>query len=281
LVTCNLQVTRRRLSGVETDVRLANKTALITGGTSGIGLATARLFIAEGARVAITGRDAQKLDAVARELGPRGLVVQADATDRAATERAIQTVVETLGKLDVLFAIAGIAGTTPVSADSLAQFEQILKTNLTGPFMTIMAAAPYLNDGASIILTGSVHAEAGFPGYAGYAASKAGIRAMTRVLAGELSERGIRVNVVSPGPIQTPIWDSLLPTPEAYEQFVQRIGLGVPLARMGEPDEVAKTVLFLASSDSSYVQGADIAVDGGMNGTPAGAPIYRPRVAVS
>jgi NAD(P)-dependent dehydrogenase (short-subunit alcohol dehydrogenase family) len=256
-------------------VKLANKTALITGGNSGIGLATARLFLEEGARVAITGRDQQKLESVARELGPNVLAVQADATDRAATERAVRAVVERFGKIDVLFANAGIGGRTPVGEDSLAQFEQILKINLTGPFMTILAAEPYLNDGASVILTGSIHATAGYPGYAAYAASKGGLRTMTRVLASELSERGIRVNIVSPGPIRTPIWDSAAPTPEAFEQFAQRVSLSVPLQRLGEADEVAKAVLFLASSDSAYIQGADIAVDGGLNSSPAGAPIYR------
>jgi NAD(P)-dependent dehydrogenase (short-subunit alcohol dehydrogenase family) len=256
-------------------VKLANKTALITGGNSGIGLATARLFLAEGARVAITGRDLQKLETVARELGPNVLAVQADATDRAATERAVRAVVERFGKIDVLFANAGIGGRTPVGEDSLAQFEQILKINLTGPFMTILAAEPYLNDGASVILTGSIHATAGYPGYAAYAASKGGLRTMTRVLASELSERGIRVNIVSPGPIRTPIWDSAAPTPEAFEQFAQQVSLSVPLKRRGEADEVAKAVLFLASSDSTYIQGADIAVDGGLNSSPAGAPIYR------
>src|SRR5690242_12034210 len=128
----------------ETAMRLANKTALITGGNSGIGLATARLFLAEGARVAITGRDPQKLVAVARELGEGVLALQADATDRAATERAIKTAVKQLGKLDVVFANAGIGGQTPLGEDSIARFEQILKVNLTGPFLTILAAAPYL-----------------------------------------------------------------------------------------------------------------------------------------
>lgn len=258
-------------------MRLANKTALITGGNSGIGLATARLFLAEGARVAITGRDVAKLEAVAQELGANVLAVRADATDRAATEQAVQAVVQKWGRLDVLFANAGIGGRTPVTEDSLAGFEQVLATNLTGPFLTILAAEPYLNDGASIILTGSIHGSAGFPGYAGYAASKAGIRAMARVLAGELSERRIRVNIVSPGPIHTPIWNGIAQSPEAYAQFAERVSQGVPLGRMGDADEVANAVLFLASDEASYIQGADIPVDGGMNGTPAGAPVYRPR----
>jgi len=256
-------------------MRLTGKTAFITGGNSGIGLATAQLFIAEGARVAITGRDQQKLDRVAADLGPSVVAIQADATDRVAMKRAVETAVEQLGPLDILFANAGIAVHTPVTQDSIDAFEQVLKINLTGVFTTIMAAEPHLNDGASVIMTGSIIATAGLPGYAAYAASKAGVRAMARTLASELATRSIRFNIVSPGPIKTPIWDAAAPTPEAFEQFEKYASRGIPLARLGEADEVAKTVLFLASDESAYVQAADIAVDGGMNGAPSGALIYR------
>src|SRR5437879_1611909 len=180
-------------------MRLANKTALITGGNSGIGLATARLFVAEGARVAITGRNQATLEAAAKELGPDALAIVADATDVAATEKAVAKAVEKFGKLDIVFANAGISAHTPVGGTSLATFEQVLKTNITAVFFTVQAAAPHLSDGASIILNGSVISVLGNPGYAAYAASKAGVRAMARVMASELSPRGIRVNVVSPG----------------------------------------------------------------------------------
>lgn len=256
-------------------MRLSGKTAFITGGNSGIGLATARIFIAEGARVAITGRDQAKLDRVAADLGPGVVAIRADATDRAAMKWAVETAVEKLGRLDILFANAGIAAQTPVTEDSIDAFEQVLKINLTGVFTTVMVAEPHLNDGASVIMTGSIIATAGLPGYAAYAASKAGVRAMVRTLASELATRRIRFNIVSPGPIKTPIWDAAAPTPEAFEQFEKYATRGVPLARLGEADEVAKTVLFLASDDSAYVQAADIAVDGGMNGAPSGALIYR------
>lgn len=256
-------------------MRLKNKTALITGGNSGIGLATARLFVAEGARVTITGRNQATLDAVAKELGPDALAVVADATDIAATEKAIEQAVRTFGKLDIVFANAGIAGNTPIGATTLATFESVIRTNITSVFFTVQAAVPHLNDGASIVLNGSVISVLGNPGYAAYAASKAGVRAMARVMASELSPRGIRVNVVSPGAAKTPIWNGAAPTPEAFAVLDKRISRAIPLGRLGEAEEVAKTVLFLASDDASNVQGAEIFVDGGTSGSPAGAPIYR------
>ena len=255
-------------------MRLANKTALITGGNSGIGLATARLFIAEGARVAITGRNQETLDAAKRELGPNLVAIQADVTDIAATERAVAAAVEALGPLDIVFANAGIGGSTPVGGTELAVFEQVLRTNLTAVFFTVQAAAAHLNDGASIILNGSVHAVLGMPAYSAYAASKAGVRAMARVMASELSPRRIRVNVVVPGATRTPIWDRIAPDAAALAAFEARVSKAIPLARLGEADEVAKTVLFLASDDASNVQGTEILVDGGMTGSPSGAPIY-------
>jgi NAD(P)-dependent dehydrogenase (short-subunit alcohol dehydrogenase family) len=256
-------------------MRLANKTALITGGNSGIGLATAKLFVAEGARVAITGRNRTTLEAVAKELGPNAFAIVADATDVAATEAAVSRAVEKFGKLDVVFANAGIAGNTPVGGTTLAAFESVIRTNLTAVFFTVQAAVPHLNDGASIILNGSVISVLGNPGYAAYAASKAGVRAMARVMASELSPRRIRVNVVAPGAARTPIWNGAAPTPEAYAALDKRISRTIPLGRLGEAEEVAKTVLFLASDDASNIQGAEIFVDGGSTASPAGAPIYR------
>ena len=256
-------------------MRLANKTAFITGGNSGIGLATARLFVAEGARVAITGRNQATLDAAARELGSNALAVTAGATDIAATEQAIKQTVEKFGKLDVVFANAGIPGNTPIGGTTLASFESVIGTNITAVFFTVQAAVPHLNDGASIILNGSVISVLGNPGYSAYAASKAGVRAMARVMASELSPRGIRVNVVSPGAARTPIWKGAAPTAEAFAALDKRISRAIPLGRLGEAEEIARTVLFLASDDASNIQGAEIFVDGGSTGSPAGAPIYR------
>ena len=256
-------------------MRLANKTALITGGNSGIGLATARLFIAEGARVAITGRKQESLDAAKAELGPNLLAIQADVTDVAATERAVATAVEAFGHLDIVFANAGISGSTPVGGTTLATFEQVLRTNLTAVFFTVQAAAPHLRDGGSIILNGSVHAVLGMPGYSAYAATKAGVRALSRVMASELSPRRIRVNTVVPGATRTPIWDRLAPDAAAQAALEARISKMVPLGRLGEAEELAKAVLYLASDDSSYVTGTELVVDGGATGSPSGAPIYR------
>src|SRR3982075_3990264 len=256
-------------------MKLKTKTALITGGNSGIGLATAGLFIARGPRFAITGRNPVTLEAAANELGPNALAIVADANDVAATEKAINQAVKKFGKLDIVFANAGIPGNTPIGGTTLDAFESVIRTNITSVFFTVQAAAPHLNDGASIILNGSVISVLGNPGYAAYAASKAAVRAMSRVMASELSPRGIRVNVVSPGGTTTPIWNSAAPTPEAVVALEKRISQAVPLGRFGKPEEVAKTVLFLASDDASNVQAAEIFVDGGSTGAPAGAPIYR------
>ncbi|HVX74964.1 MAG TPA: SDR family oxidoreductase [Bradyrhizobium sp.] len=256
-------------------MRLADKTAFITGGNSGIGLATARLFVKEGAKVAITGRNRTTLEAAAEELGPNALAVVADANDVAATEAAVKQAVEKFGKLDVVFANAGIPGNTPLGATTLAAFESVIRTNLTSVFFTVQAAVPYLNDGASIILNGSVISVLGNPGYSAYAATKAGVRSMARVMASELSPRAIRVNVISPGAARTPIWNGAAPTPEAFAALDKRISRSIPLGRLGEAEEVARTALFLASDDASNIQAAEIFVDGGATGSPAGAPIYR------
>ena len=256
-------------------MRLQNKTALITGGNSGIGLATAKLFVAEGAKVTITGRNRETLEAAAKELGPNGLALEADSTDVAATEKAIARAVEKFGKLDILFANAGIPGSTPVGGTQLAAFEQVIRTNLTAVFFTVQAAVPHLNDGASVILNGSVISVLGNPGYAAYAASKAGVRGMARVIASELAPRGIRVNVIAPGAIRTPIWNGAAPTAQAFAALEDRIAKATPLRGMGEVDHISKTVLFFASDDSAHVTSAELFVDGGSTGSPAGALIYR------
>jgi NAD(P)-dependent dehydrogenase (short-subunit alcohol dehydrogenase family) len=255
--------------------RLANKTAFITGGNSGIGLATAKLFIAEGARVTITGRNKETLAAAAKELGPNALAIVADANDVAATEAAVKQAAEKFGKLDIVFANAGIPGLTPVGKTSLEAFEQVIRTNLTSVFFTVQAALPYLNDNASIILNGSVISVLGNPGWSAYAATKAGVHAIARVLASELSPRGIRVNVVAPGAVRTPIWNGLAPTADAFAALEKRLASTTPLGRIAEPHHIAKTVLFLASDDAAHVQGQEIFVDGGATSSPAGAPVLR------
>src|SRR5712664_172324 len=259
----------------EAKMRLAGKMALITGGNSGIGLATARLFVAEGARVTITGRNRKTLDAAIKELGNGALAVQADVTKVEEIERAVAAAVEKFGKLDIVFANAGIPGATPVGNTSLAAFEEIIRTNLTAVFFTVQAGAAHLNPGASIILNGSVHAVLGVPGYSAYAATKAGVRSMTRNLASEFAPRGIRVNQVTPGGTKTPIWSPFAPTEEAMASLEQRISGMTALGRMGEAEEIAKAAVYLASDEASFVTGAEIVVDGGATGAPLGALIYR------
>jgi len=255
--------------------RLANKTALITGGNSGIGLATAKLFVAEGAKVTITGRNRETLAAAAKELGPNAFAVVADVNDVPATEAAVKQAAEKFGKLDIVFANAGIPGNTPVGKTTLDAFEQVIRTNLTSVFFTVQAALPYLNDNASIILNGSVISVLGNPGYSAYAATKAGVTAMARVMVSELSPRGIRINVVAPGAARTPIWNGAAPTADAFAALEKRIAGTTPLGRIAEPDHIAKTVLFLASDDAAHVQGQEIFVDGGATSSPAGAPVFR------
>lgn len=257
-------------------MKLQSKTALITGGNSGIGLATARSFIAEGARVAITGRNRNTLDAAAKDLGPNALAFNSDVLDSKARDVLFATIKEKFGHLDIVFANAGIGNMGSIEETSEATFDEVLRTNVTGAFLTIQAALPLLGAGASIILNGSIGPIVGFPPGAGfYAASKGGLHAMSRSMAAELAPRGIRINVVAPGFIQTPIWERV-PAPEDVVTALTKKLLGsVPLDRWGQAEEVAKAVLFLASDDSSYVHGSEIIVDGGVTGTMYGGPIYR------
>ncbi|MCB8882163.1 SDR family oxidoreductase [Acidisoma cellulosilytica] len=256
-------------------MRLANKTALITGGNSGIGLATARMFAAEGARVAITGRDRKKLDEAAALIGAGTVAIQADVTDIEALERGVAEAAEALGHFDIVFANAGIGGPTPLGQTTLAQFDQIIRTNLTAVFFTVQAALPFIPDHGSVILNGSVHAVLGLPHSAGYAATKAGVRAMTRNFATDLALRGIRVNQVTPGATRTPIWNSRAPSPAELAALEARYTPAIPFGRFGEADELAQSALFLASDESRYITGTEIVVDGGATGAPGGAPAYR------
>ena len=258
-------------------MRLTGKTAFITGGNSGIGLATARLFIAEGAKVAITGRNKETLRATATELGPNLLALEADTRDPASIDRAVASAVKAFGKLDVVFANAGIAGVTPVGQTELATFENIVRTNVTAVFFTIQSAAPYLNEKASIILNGSTHGVLGAPGYSAYAASKGAVRSMTRVLASEFAPRGIRVNQVTPGATRTPAWEPSARQAGSMGALEEALATAIPLSRMAEAEDVAKAALFLASSDSSSITADEIVVDGGAIGAPRGAPVYRAR----
>jgi len=259
-------------------MKLAGKKALVTGGNSGIGLATARLFIAEGAEVAITGRDQKTLDEAVAELGPNARGYRADVTIAEDRKQLFSDLAGDFGKLDIVFANAGISGRTPTGATEEAVFENIIHTNLNGAFFTVNSAVPLLNDNGSIIFNGSVHDYLGQPGLAAYAATKGGVVSMARAIAADLSPRNIRVNVVAPGATKTPIWKRGSRANDSAEQSARLadfISSTIPLGRWGEPEELAKAVLFLASDDSSYINAVELMVDGGMTGAPFGAPILR------
>jgi NAD(P)-dependent dehydrogenase (short-subunit alcohol dehydrogenase family) len=256
-------------------MKLQGKTALITGGNSGIGLATARLFVAEGARVAITGRNKSTLDAAAKELGPNALVFRADVSDSRTHESVFGEIKEQFGHLDVVFANAGIGTFAPIAETSDEMFSDVLRTNLTGVFFTVKSALPLMRTGGSIVLNGSIAESVGFPGSAAYAASKGGMQSMARAMAPELSPLGIRINLIAPGPIKTPIAERSSLPPEQMVGIVKLLESGIPLGRRGEAEEVAKVVLFLASDESSFVHVAEIAVDGGVTGAMFAAPAFR------
>jgi len=259
-------------------MKLAGKKALITGGNSGIGLATARLFIAEGAEVAITGRDQKTLDEAIAELGPNARGYRADLTIREDRKRLFAALAQDFGKLDIVFANAGIGGRTPTGSTDEAAFENIIHTNLSGAFFTVNSAATLLNDNGSIIFNGSVHNHLGAPGYAAYAATKGGLVSMARAIAADFAPRNIRVNVVAPGGTKTPIWSRGARSSVSAEdsaKFADFVSSTIPLGRWGEPEDLAKAVLFLASDDSSYVNAVELMVDGGATGAPWGAPIFR------
>lgn len=245
--------------------KLTGKTALITGGNSGIGLATAKLFKQHGARIAVTGRDPAGLETARRLLGEGDLILASDAGRVAEIESLMAQVGEQFGRLDILFVNAAIAKPAPFEAVSEAVFDETVAINLKGAFFTIQKALPLLSDNASVILTTSISNQMGSPNFSVYAACKAGLRNLAQTLGLELVKRGVRVNAISPGPIETPMWSRFGLPPEAESAIRQGVIDKSPMGRYGSPDEVAKVALFLASDDASYVVGQEIAVDGGMS----------------
>lgn len=244
--------------------RLEGKVALITGGNSGIGLATAKLFLQEGAKVVITARRQEAVEEYNQNTSKNSFAVLADATDISANEGVLQQVKESFGKLDILFLNAGIGQFLPMTDWTEAAFDAVINTNLKGPFFTVQAALPFLNEGASVVFNASNASQMGMQGNSVYGASKAGIRLFTRVFANEFAASKIRVNSVSPGPIQTPIWGKLGMPEEALKGMGEQIASQVPLKRFGSAEEIANTVLFLASDDASYVNGVELVADGGL-----------------
>lgn len=251
--------------------RLEGKTALVTGGNSGIGLATAQAFIREGARVAITGRNPDTLEEARRTLGEDALALQVDVKDVAELDRMYGRIRDTLGGLDVIFANAGVGTPCPLEDFTEELFDDIYNINVKGVFFTVQKALPLLRSGASIILNASIAQYTGVPGFSAYGSSKAAVRALGRLFAADLVARDARVNVVTPGPIRTPIWSRLPGGEAAAAEHERRLVQRVPMARMGEASELAETVLFLASDASSYMTGGELVVDGGIVDLPAAA----------
>jgi NAD(P)-dependent dehydrogenase (short-subunit alcohol dehydrogenase family) len=244
--------------------KLEGKVAVITGGNSGIGLATARRFVAEGAHVFITGRRQAELDAAVTQIGRNVTGVQGDVSHLTDLDRLFATVERQHGHLDILFANAGVVALGPLGEITEEQFDKVFHINVKGLLFTVQKALPLITDGGSIILNASIVASKGLESISVYSATKAAVRSFARCWTTDLRHRQIRVNVISPGPIETPIYNKAGLTPEQAGEAKASLAAAVPLGRMGTPDEVATVAVFLASDDSRYVTGIELFVDGGM-----------------
>jgi len=243
--------------------KLEGKIALVTGGNSGIGLATAKQFVNEGAYVFITGRRQQELDAAVKEIGKNVTAVKGDVANLDDLDRLFAQIKREKGKLDVVFANAGVASYAPLGAITEEHFDTHFNINVKGVLFTVQKALPLIPDGGSIILNASIVASKGFPANSVYSATKAALRSFARTWTMDLKDSHIRVNAVSPGPIETPGLKNLLASSDVGEQRANALSSGVPHGRLGRPDEIAKAVVFLASDDSSFVTGTELFVDGG------------------
>jgi NAD(P)-dependent dehydrogenase (short-subunit alcohol dehydrogenase family) len=243
--------------------KLEGKVAVITGGNSGIGLATAKRFVAEGAYVFITGRRQAQLDAAVKDIGNNVSGVQGDVANLVDLDKLYAAVKVKKGRIDILFANAGSAELAPLGEITEEHFDKTFNTNVKGLLFTVQKALPLIPDGASIILNASIVASTGNPASSVYSATKAAVRSFARTWILDLKERKIRVNAISPGPIDTPGLDGLAQTEGIGEQLKASLVASVPLGRIGTPDEIARAAVFLASDDSSFVTGAELFVDGG------------------
>ncbi len=244
--------------------RLEGKVAVVTGGNSGIGFATARRFAAEGAHVFITGRRQNELDAAVKQIGRQATGVQGDVANLTDLDRLYAAVKQQQGRIDILFANAGGGALAPLGAITEEHFDKTFGVNVKGLLFTVQKALPLFRDGGSIILNASITASKGMEAFSVYSATKAAVRSFARCWTVDLKNRRIRVNAISPGPIDTPGYKNLGLTEEQMEEFKKNVVTTVPMGRMGDPDEIAKAALFLASDDSSYVTGIELFVDGGM-----------------
>jgi NAD(P)-dependent dehydrogenase (short-subunit alcohol dehydrogenase family) len=243
--------------------KLDGKIALITGGNSGIGLATAKRFVAEGAYVFITGRAQAKLDEAVKQIGSNVTGIPGDVAKLADLDHLFEQIKKAKGKLDIVFANAGIATYSPLGSITEDHFDSIFDTNVRGLLFTVQKALPLLPDGASIILNASIVGSKGLPANSVYSATKAAVRSFARTWTTDLKARHIRVNAISPGPIDTEGLRDLVGPSDAGKDRLNSLGSMVPLGRIGHPDEIAKAVVFLASDDSSFVTGIELFVDGG------------------
>jgi NAD(P)-dependent dehydrogenase (short-subunit alcohol dehydrogenase family) len=244
--------------------RLNGKRTLITGGTTGIGLETARQFLAEGARVAITGTNKDNLAAAQKELGNEVLVIHSDASNVAAQAALASQIKSQWGGLDAVFINAGIADFRPIESFDEASFDRTIATNVKGPYFLLQALLPLLSNPSSVVLNTSINAHIGMPNSSVYAASKAALISMARTLSGELIGKGVRVNAVSPGPVSTPIYGKLGLPADQLTAMATHIQGQVPLGRFGNPVEIAKAVVFFASDESAFNVGSELIIDGGM-----------------
>ena len=241
--------------------KLAGKVALVTGGNSGIGLATAKRFVAEGATVFITGRRQEQLDAAIHEIGKGAIAIQGDISNLADLDRMFATIREHSGRLDILFANAGIGEFVPLGQITEEHFDKTFDVNVKGTVFTVQKALPLMLDGGTIVINGSMVSIKGMPAFGVYAATKAALRSFARTWSVDLKGRGIRINVVSPGTVITPGYSGL--GDAGIDQIKQGVAATTPLGRVGTPEEIANAVVFLASDESSYMTGADLFVDGG------------------
>lgn len=248
-----------------TTQRFQGKVAVVTGGNSGIGLAAAKAFAAEGARVAIFGRDAKTLASARAEIGPATIAVQGDIAKLDDIDRLIREVGEKVGRIDALFVNAGVGKFLPIEAVDEANFDLTFGVNVKGAYFTIQKALPLMARGSAIVINASSVVEMGMPASSVYTASKTAVNSLARSLTSELAPRGVRLNIVSPGPVETPIFGRMGLDGESVKKMLASIQSQVPLGRMANPEEIASVVLFLASEDASYVHGAALLVDGGMS----------------